>query len=412
MTIHTFPLRSLEVYEEPDGSFNVDNSANRATAFLPVPAQPDSLGWTPEQPLQNPNVLQQYKHGLTKHVLGPKGWTLQATMPIHGSGLAGDASTASADKNSNALTRLLGAVFGGVHGGNNGSTVATGTSATAFDVQAGDGSNFLAGGAIGWVNSSGLLEIREIESVSTDTITLKHELSATPSTSDTIYNATTFYLDDGNTSLQFISEGKVSKDYYLLSGGQLESISFNLPLGDIPTVTANFRGAEWTNLGSNTLSAVSYSNVEYMSFKGGWLHVTQLGTAAPNRVKASEFTMESSLAYVFPKGPDGEQTLLPPIQSHQPPVVSGSFRPYFEDTTWEDAWTNQTDYDLALQFGRTSNRGCLFSAPTIQIGPTTAPEDIEGLSGQTVNFMGRLDEDTTDQSTAIRRSAMRLHIVG
>jgi hypothetical protein len=66
-----------------------------------------------------------------------------------------------------------------------GSTVATGTSATQFDVQAGLGANFTKGTFVA-VEISGQMEWALVTNVATDTITVAPALSGTPSTSASI----------------------------------------------------------------------------------------------------------------------------------------------------------------------------------------------------------------------------------
>ena len=95
----------------------------------------------------------------------------------------------------------------------------TGGTATVPTVTSAAG--FLAGGAIAWVNGSGVLEVREIESIAANSITLKHAFSAGPTNAQVAYAAATYsFTEDPQESLQFIVEGVENEDRWLLLGGQ------------------------------------------------------------------------------------------------------------------------------------------------------------------------------------------------
>ena len=408
-----YGLRSLLVYEEPAGQFAVDHSGTPGD-FLPVAFQPGTLTADLQRPSLATNIAQQYKHAKSERVHGPRAVSLGFSMPLHGSGLSGNASVANADEDTNALMRILKAVFGGIRGGNMGSTVAAApTSGSIFSVASGHGTRFTAGGAMGWTNAAGNLEIRPIESVTTDAIVLKYGFSATPAEDDPLYNATTIYLDDSGTHLQFIARGAAPTDRWSLRGLQLASLAINNPLGELPTLAFTFQGAEWENLLSGSLAAVTYSNTRPIGFNGGKLMVQPVGTATAADVPAPEVTVTPSLTYIAERGPGGTNTVFGYTQAHsEEGVVAGSFRTYYTDQGWFDAAANSTRQAFALQIGQINARGCLIEVPNIQIGSVQGPQDLNQFSGLLVPWDGSIDIDATDQSTAERRSAFRIHMVG
>ena len=407
-----YALRSLQVYEEPNGQFAVDHSGTPAD-FLPVPAQQDSITFDPTGAFLPTNVVQQVKHAKSPRVLGPRAVTLGFNIPIHGSGLAGNASVANADASTNALMRILKATMGGIWGGKLGSTVAAApTSGSVFSVGAGHGVRFTAGGAMGRINAAGKMEVRPIESVTTDAIVLKYGFSATPTAGDVLFNATTLYLDDSGTHLQFIARGAAPTDRYLLQGLQLAGLSINKPLGELSTFGFTFQGAEWTKLLAGSLEPMAYTAVNYIGFSGGGLMAQPVGTATAAVIQAPEVTITPNVTYVARQGDGGVNTIFGYEQDHAPPVASGSFRPFYESDTWIDAWLNQTPYACALQIGGAQSRACLVECANIEIGPVSGPQNMNKFTGQTVNFEAGVDTDATDQSTAIRRSPLRLHFVG
>ncbi len=96
------------------------------------------------------------------------------------------------------LRILLKHVFGAEHA-DEGSTVATGTSSTVFDVQSGHGSRFIRNQHIAVV-IGGELEWTTVTDVSTDTITVSPALSTAPSTNAVVRNGYTYGIADDNQS--------------------------------------------------------------------------------------------------------------------------------------------------------------------------------------------------------------------
>lgn len=407
-----YPLRHVSVYEEPDGSFAVDHSATPSD-FLAVPAQSGDLAWTPDRTMLDPATLQQYKHGRPTKVHGPRSSTLNMTIPLAITGTLADAATATPTKADTALFRQLAITLGGERSGKKGSLVATATSASVFTVTATEGSRFTAGGAVGRVTAGGKMEIREIANVTGDVITLKQAFSEATVISDTIYNAATFYLDDSLTHAQYLVEGSDAEDYHVLLGMQLQGLSLGLSMGEIPTIGFQMQGADWDYLGSGSLSGSTYANHTPISFDAGEFLAQAEGTATRNAVSIHEIGISPALTYIAERSPEGTQTVNRYVQQHAPPVISGTFGTYYEDQTWFSAWLARTGYHLALQIGQSSSGGILITANGAQLGPVTAPQSAgEGFAGSTVSFAAGLDGDATDQTTAIRRSPIRLHFVG
>jgi hypothetical protein len=404
-------LRSLSVYEEPNGSFGVDHYSTSGD-FLAVPAQ-NVPTWSPDQPLLDPQTLQQYIGGHPLQVLGPRAGTMTVTVPLARTGILADTSTPSVDSDQSAIIRMLKSGFGGYDGDNQGSTSAVGSTASVINVQAGHGSRFFAGGAMGWVNPAGILEMREVEGVATDAVTVKHAFSAAPSNTNPIYNATTIYINEASpTSVQFRAIGKDADDAWAICGAQIQSIQINTPVGQIPTLSITYQFAEWINKGSGSLAGVTYSNFVPYAFNQGEFQAQVVATATRNIQCIREFSLQIGLTWTPVRCPNGVNTIQSFDMAHVSPMVQGSFGIYYADQTWHNAWINRTKYHLALSIPDADDGGVLITIPTAQIGPVTAPADAEGFSGQTVSFRGMLDEDTGAQTTALLRSPFRMHFFG
>ena len=124
-------------------------------------------------------------------------------------------------------------------------TAITGTVASA--------SGLTAGAYIGWRNSSGVVEWRQIKSKSSNTLCTRTRSSGTPANSDVCYAAATYYVtEDPSQSLQFIAYGQSTADRWLLLGCQcVGSTSAWTRAGKgIPSITFTFEAANWLEGGS------------------------------------------------------------------------------------------------------------------------------------------------------------------
>jgi len=412
MAITLFPLRRLSVGEEPNGSFAETLTAG---AFLPVPAVAGSMEWTPGQEMLNPDILQQYAHGMSLQVLGPRrGSTLSFTVPLFTTGTLANASTTSLTRAASAGLLLLDMAFGGLRGGQAGSTVATGISAAGFTVASGHGSRFAAGGALMRVATNGRTEMREIRTVSTDTITLEQGFSETPSASDVIYNCVTVYPDRkaSPTSMQFLAEGEEADDYWRLSGCMPASISLELGYGSIPSIRYEMQVAEWAYLGSGTLAAQTYSNFNPLAFNSGELLCQTIGTLTRRVVSHRSFSASTQLTYLPVESPEGTQGRIGYTHNHTPPFATANVGTFYEDQTWHTDRTNRNRKHLAMQMGMSASGGVLLTMPSAQVTELSAPQDGEGLTGQDITLVSLLDASKASQSTALLRAPLRLHIGG
>lgn len=415
MTITRHALRRIRVYEEPNASFAVDHSSS-PNDFLDVPFTNDTGTWEPTQVMLDPMTIQQYMHGRPLQVIGPRASKLSFKVPLFLTGRLGTASQSTLTRASSAGLLLLDMLFGGTANTNTGgSAISAATSASVFTVT--DAAGFQAGGALGWVNTAGQIEVREIEGKSSNTITLKHALSATPSASDVIYNAITFYPSDkaSRTSLQFLVQGEEADDYWCLLGCMPTSVSFELqhaPDAGIAMVNYEFMCADWDYLGSGSLSGATFSNFNPLAYNAGETLIQVAGTVTRNIVRHHSISLESSMAYIPAKSPNGTNGIFQYVHSHQSPVAKCTVGTFYEDQTWYTARTNRTEYHVGIQIGRTSSGAALFTLPDAQVTNVSSPQDADGLVGSDVTFEAMLDEDTGGQSTELLRAAFRLHVLG
>jgi hypothetical protein len=410
VTIVVKPLGRVRVYEQPDASFKTDHSGTPGD-YIDVPAVADTMQMTHPKDEKNPGVLQQYKHGASTRKFGPPRPTVSFEVPLAPTGTPADETTASLGPTTVGLFRLLDIVLGGSRSGNMGSTVDSAASASVFTVAAGEGTRFTAGGAVAWVNASGELEIQEVEAVATDEVTLKVAFSGTPDASDVIYNVTTFYPDDGGSSAQFIVEGAEASDRWSVWGAQ-SGLTFTNALNEIPRVGFNFTGAAFSSLGDGTLAAATYANYDPIVYGAGKFVAQVVGTATRAEPLIADFSLQLNLEYKDVTASNGLNGIYKKVQAHNDPFVQGSFTTYFEDLTWYTARDAETRYHLAFQLNTSGNQGVLLTVPNAQITMVAPPSDLNGLAGHVVSFVGGLDSDATDLTTALRRAPFRIHVAG
>lgn len=305
-----------------------------------------------------------------------------------------------------------------------GSTSSTGSTATVVNVQSGHGSRFSVGGVLGWVNASSLLEVREIESIATDAITLKHALSGSPSSTNAIYNAATYYMtEDPSESLQFIVEGVESDDRWLLLGGQAVggmTLAFDITGASLPSVTVNLTFASWKYASETSgtitgaISTATYSNYEPITGHAGELRVFTVGASTlvtSSIVHCSTLAFTPKIVFVPVTSPSGTMTISRWRAGRAMPPVEGSFTTYFQDATWFTARDSRTDKAVFYQAGQTAGSTVMISAPTVQIVNPQRVPDASQLAGQAIAFKGRRDSDVASSTSEVAKSPFRIHLV-
>jgi hypothetical protein len=206
-------------------------------------------------------------------------------------------------------------------------------------------------------------------------------------------------------------------------GGALESLTLSLDPGKIPRLTFKWKFASYMQAnGSDTaqdltgdvLEVPTYTDVNTLVVVDSEFRSQTVGTStlASTLYHPSTITIEPKTKFVAVKSPAGVQNVYGWARVHEPPVVSGSFSlPYEDSQEWFSARDNRTAKSLTYQIGTSIATGAvLISIPNAQIVDVQR-EDIGGVQGQKVDWLGRLEADVTAQSTfeAIAEAAFRIH---
>lgn len=415
MTIETNAQRWLGLYREPAGSYQVDNSGTPGD-FDYLPYEVGTLEAPTGRELLDPNTggIRADRHD--KKVLGTRMCALNFATMIHSHGLDLDGDVTAPTADNWALYRVLETIMGGaVVTTNEGAqtTVQGGSTATAVAVTTGHDTRFQAGGVIACqtVSGSSALELREILSVSSDTVNVKQAFSAVPTTGTAVRGGVTFYLtEDPDTSLQAIIEGREATDGVVLRGLQ-GGFSLQLPVGGRGQIAFALTGAGWTRLGSSSATVPVSSNVSFLALNPLELTVPTIGSTTRVVVPQAEVSIEPAITYAPQRAGNATETIARMRRQPTRPVATGSFIAPYEDDTWFNARDNRDDRAVFAQLGNIAGSAWLISLPTVQITEVQGGvESGEGIAGQRVAFEARHDEEIAG-STEIGYSAIRIHCV-
>lgn len=416
MSIEVQNVQRLRVWSE--SSFAFDGTGTLGN-YTEVPAIEGSISAAVNVDSIDDGSLVQHLYGYREETLGKRSATLSFSLNLAPTGTAAVTGTS-------AITSALGTILKAVMGAETlaaGSTSSTGSTAIVVNVQAGHGSRWVPGGAMGWVNASSVLEAREIESISTDAITLKHGFSGAPSSTNPLYNAATYtFSQDPTESLQFILSGVESDDRWLFLGGQCTgmTLAFDLTGAAMPKATFNFQFANWKTSAETTgsitgaIGTSTYTGFSPIVGFAGDLRAYTVATATfstSTRIHASAIAFNPKIAFVPVTSPAGTNTVYRWRRARQIPPVEGSWTEPYEALTRFTARDNRADLNVTYQMGTAAGSTVYVTAPRVQVvNPQRAP-DAQQLAGQTVSWKGRTDGDVGSTTTDVATSPFRIHLV-
>jgi hypothetical protein len=414
MSIEAQELAYLGLFEET--TYQADESGTPAS-FVDFPYFIGTLDAQGAQVALDPMTGKMRLDAMDKKVLGPKSCSVSFASALHSHGQDLDGDVTPVTKTTWGLLRALQTIMGGMAATTNESaqtTVQAGTTTTAVVCNdATHAARFQAGTAIGCevVSGSGLIEVREVASVASDTVTVKQAFSGTPVTSSAVRGGITVYMtEDPSTSLQVLLESREATDgaWY---GGLQGGFSLQLPVGGLGQIAFALQGADWGRVGSSGATIPSYSNFSPMALAP--LEVTVPTVGATTRVLVEQSAVEITPGIVYAPQTSGAATNTIARMRRMPtrPLVQGTFTAPYEDDTWYTAHSSRTDLALFAQAGNVPGSTCLISVPTIQIvEPPQRGPSAEGIVGQTVTWQGRLDGEIGSTSE-LSYSALRMHFL-
>lgn len=413
MTCELATLQRLRVMAEAEGAayFGVDNSSNVGMSGLDVPIVDGSLKWDAGAEFLDPKTASIFVDYNPEKLIGRYLPSISFKTALHSHGLTLSGTPAPPSDSTWAQLRMLKAIFGGSF--STGTTAAStttqaGTTATSIVVTATHGARWSVGDAIAIRMSSTTNEIecRKITAISTDTLTLDQALSAAPANGSPCYGCVSVYLTENPaTSLQFVLEG-VDADQKLVIAGCQGSVKLDLPIGGIPMIDFDLKGAYFARLASGAVSAASLTFYSPIAATAMELTVPTVAATTRVQVDQSAHAIEVGAAYEPVRSGKGVNTILR-WRRKKGVGSKGSFTTVFEDTTWETKATAKTPLRVHQQIGNQVGSTILISQSTVQLVsyPKEAVHET-GIGGQQVMYEARHPTAWTDEKT---RSVITLH---
>jgi len=414
MTIEDASLLRTRVKIEANGSYAVDDTGTPGN-FIDLPVVSGSIAAEPLYADLPQNLSQVYLDDVAESLVGPKANTVGFTTLLvsHGQDIDGDVTPVASG--SCGPIDIMETVLGGRWAPANQSaqTVVAGTpTSTVIEVTAGHGSSFTPGSTMGLTIAS-VYQVREVLSVSTDTVTVKEAFSAAPSVSDVVRVGITTYLTENDstadTSLQFLIEGREAGDGYGYFGCQMTGLTWAFTIGEIITQAMQFAGAGWAQF-NPTIAGADLSSVSdpIMAFPLT-LHVPTVGsTTLTDMCPFSAVDITPNITWGPVKCGSATNTISSMRRmANTEGAATGSFTLPFEDQAWFDAATNRTDHAITLQCGGTVGSTVFISLPTVQILQPTFT-DADGVRSTQVPFRARHDDAISSPTTDLQRSAIRV----
>lgn len=410
MSYEVTAVKRVRQYTEPAGSFGQDHSGT-LNDFSDLPVIEGSVEVSLDKPQLDPETQQQHLDEMPEQHFGPEACTMSFQINIAPTGTAAAAGTTQVQ---GPLGELLAAIFGDETLGTGVTTQSSNLSRTSFDCTT-TGNSIVPGGAFGIVQD-GTYYMREIESVSGQTVTSKLELPSAVTTGATVFGCATYALDqDPDTSLQYIIEGEELQDRWLLLGMQVESFSMETPVGELPRCTVTLKGAGYKHESSasgsfsSTLGDASYTNTTIIATEGPYnLQTVGTATLTGSTAHVPSITWNWQLSTVPIKSTSGVNTIARWRRTRNKPTLTIENAFYYQDTTYFDARDNKTKKAHFLQLNTTKGKSVLLSVPTTQIIDVQMA-DQEGIVAQSTTFVARNDQDTAGGTSDREQSVFRMH---
>jgi len=407
MSIEVHALLRLAVTKESVANFATDLTGT--ATYYDVPFQEGTAQLTLNTTQLEPQTVQQHIDAYPLSVIGPKQASLTFTMVLapHGSP-AGD-TVASPLITDSALMTIIDCVFGGSNDANLGSNVTTGTSASEIICAVATG--FPASGAVGWADTWGV-HFHSVRSRSGSTIFLTTDLPTTPSASDVLYAATTFFPNrtDPVESMQFIVEGAETDNRWLLMGGQVTAApTITREPGTLPTISFTIEFADWALEPAQAITSATYNNFE-PTWVHGELRLKLGGGATTTRTLYDaarvEYTLNSPV-YQKRTSPHGVNGIGGWERVRAVPFVEVGVVIPHEDAAWFTERDDREYYQIADQIGSAAGSIIFLETPQAQIWDVQ-PVDESGLGYQRLTFRSTIDTFTPDTGNQAD-AAFRMH---
>lgn len=340
------------------------------------------------------------------------------------------------------LGNMLECGLGGVHI-STGTTI-SGTASTSTVLNVTDASTFRAGGALMMVNASGRIEMREIESIAANVITLKMALSFTPNVAGVVvFGVATYFLHNNPlgadpTYLQQAVEFYNPKDRWVFPGGAFASFGFQgLEPKAIPQIKWGWLHPTWlpadgvstaADLRGSALGRSTYTHTNLSTIRAADYRLRALSSSSlPSFLNATKVEITPNIEYEALETPGGGSGLAANtncfgyrrVEQYEKSAVDVNLDVHWENDTVLDDWhANATPLGLAVQIGTSATKGgVMISVPRLQISKPPKEIAIGGVRGKSVTLYALHDTEASSAGAstdddALAQAAFRIHFTG
>jgi len=231
-----------------------------------------------------------------------------------------------------------------------GSTVATGTSTTQFDVQAGLGVNFKPGTWLVVFRGSAEGEPAKIVSVSTDTLVVTPALGGIPSSTDVVRNLYNYAGAESHSNSLTVQQAFVGDSTAQVQAtGCHGSIAFDLPeCGKLPSMSLPLAAANFTGPSSQSFNVATASDEMGASF--AWAPSVYLAASLDRAVTVpcEGVTLEHSNTWEMVRDPAATQTVATVVNTAGRPTTCKATIKLRFDSSYVPAFTGDTAYHFVV----------------------------------------------------------------
>lgn len=252
-----------------------------------------------------------------------------------------------------------------------------------------------------------------VASVAANVATMLTELAGTPVATDVVYGGLVVYPQEtAGTTKRFLVGWTASGAQYHVMGCQLESITINLPIGGIPTITLRYRGAYWDRSTVTVPTANTLETCNAAPIAGGSIFLNTVGTATRAVISPASMSLSINMGLADKMGPSAGQATYQVINGYERTKCQASFSytvPWVADPIGYDTDGGDTVHKHVLAtLNPSPGRSVAFYLPrAYPISPKPVVSESGGLLYQTVTLQGREGTDTT---TELTKSNFRIYL--
>ena len=407
MAADVFRLRELIYNDEASFLENANSfGSNTYASTNRIPFIEASVSLSQER--MSDQTVQERKNASRAGYLGLRSGTLEFTTYVPGVDGGAGAPTATW------FHTLLGDGLGGKLSADDGGTVSSSTDADTFVVT---GVTAITAGSIIFVGTKGDTngdgQPGAVSTHSGGNVQLLTALPDTPGNTDIVRTALHQYPTNTNPTVtkRFLMMHATSGASYQMLGCQLDSISFDIPVGDGGPIKATLRYqcALWDQAAASSPSALpsgfTMPACDTAVIAGGSLFKNTVGTATRATVQASSVNLSLAMGLIAERGPSAAQHPYTNICGW---VSTGCI----PTLTYTQPWSSTEKADFDLDGSSTVHKHFLFNATSTvgrrfafyirkayPVGSRPTVTDMNGLLHQTVTYQGTDSDVTTSELT-------------